>query len=134
MSLVLHRDAEFEVVTYLRAQLASRSETYVDGVTLGTRKPNPFTTPFIAVRRAGGVGDAIVLDRPRVDVQVWHDDDGQAHDLAALCRALLLSMTGSGGVIRARDFTGPTPIPDPETSSARYLFTVELAMRGVVTA
>lgn len=133
MALLVYRDAEYEVLTYLRDALAGRSEPYAAGVALGNRKANPFTPPFVAVRRSGGVSDGIVLDRPRIDVQVWHVDDGQAQDLAQLCRALLLRMTGTGGVIRARDFAGPTPIPDPETASPRYLFTVELAMRGQVT-
>lgn len=133
MALVLYRDAEFEVIDYLTDTLVGRSESYAQDVGLGTRKPNPMTVPFVAVRRSGGVSDAIVVDHPRVDVQVWHSDDANAHDLAQLLRALLLAMTGSGGVIRARDFLGPTPIPDSETSSPRYLFTVELAMRGSVT-
>lgn len=133
MALVLYRDAEFEVVDYLRTALASHSEAFVTGVVVGTRRPNPFTPPVVAVRRAGGLSDAIVIDRPRVDVQVWHTSDENAQDLAQLCRSLLLAMTGDGGVIRARDFLGPTPIPDPDTSTPRYLFTVELAMRGTVT-
>lgn len=130
MALVVYRDAEFEVLTYLRDALAGRSETYAAGVDMGNRKPAAFAPPFIAVRRSGGVSDALIIDHPRVDVQVWHTDDANAHDLAQLCRALLLAMTGTGGVIRARDFTGPIPIPDPETASPRYLFTVQLAMRG----
>lgn len=132
MALVVYRDAEFEVIDYLNDALIGRSESYVSGLELGTRKPTPFTPPFIAVRRAGGVSDAIVLDHPRVDVQVWHATDQDAQDLAQLARALLLAMPGTGGVIRARDFSGPTPIPDPETTSPRYLFTVELAMRGQI--
>jgi hypothetical protein len=131
--IVLYRDAEYEVTTYLRTALAGRSETYAQSVDVGTRKPTSFEPPVVAVRRAGGLSDSIVIDHPRVDVQVWHTDDAKAHDLTQLCRALLFRMPGSGGVIRVRDFLGPTPIPDPETSSPRYLFTVELHMRGVVT-
>jgi hypothetical protein len=132
--LVVYRDAEFEVVDYLRDALALRSEAFLTGVEIGTRKPADFDGKFVMVRRAGGVSDAITVDHPRVDVQVWHNRDQDAHDLAQLCRALLFAMPGTGGVIRVRDFLGPTPIPDPETQSPRYLFTVELAMCGIATA
>lgn len=132
--LVLYRDAEYETASYLRTALTARAESYAQSVDVGTRKPTTFTPPVVAVRRAGGLSDAITIDRPRLDVQVWHTDDAKAHDLAQLCRALLFAMPGTGGVIRVRDFLGPTPIPDPDTQSPRYLFTVELHMRGVATA
>src|SRR5690242_137953 len=114
MTFVVFKDAELVVVTYLRAALASRAESYVTGVKVGTHKPNPMTVPFIAVRRAGGTSDAVVIDRPRVDVQVWHADDGKAQDLAQMARALLLRMPlSTAGVNRVTDFLGPTPIADP---------------------
>lgn len=102
------------------------------GVTFAAAVPNPRPAgPLVTLRRSGGTESSPVTDRPRVDVQVWHSSEFQAFALAATIRAQLLGTPGRvGGISRADTFTGPTPIPDPDSSQPRVLFTVELVLRG----
>lgn len=128
--VVIYPDAELVVIDYLRSKLATRSEPFVTGVLLGNKVPSPRAARFVRVRRNGGVESAPTVDRPRIDVECWAQTDGDAADLSALCRALIRSMQNVTPVRRVDDFLGPTPIPDPESNQPRYLFTVEISMRG----
>lgn len=130
--LVVYPDAVTVALNFLRPALAARTEPEAAGVTLHARVPTPRTLPFVLVRAAGGVISTATIDRPRVDVQVWHRDEFNAAALAQLTRGLLHTMTGRGPVRGVRDFLGPTPVPDPESGNARYLLTVEMTLRGAL--
>lgn len=136
---VLYPDTVSVVTTYLQAVLdADTTHTYADGTIVRTRVPNPFPTtatpplPLVTVKRVGGP-DAIVIDRPRIDLQVWHTDEAKASDLANLVRALMLAIPGvrSGvTVYRVTTFSGPSLIWDEDRDLPRYLLTFELGVRG----
>lgn len=130
---VLYPDTVSVVTTYLQAALdADTTHTYADGAKVRTREPNPFTTPLVTVRRIGGP-DSIVIDQPRIDLQVWHTDEAKASDLTNLVRALMLAIPGirSGvTVYRVTTFSGPSLIWDQDRDLPRYLLTFELGVRG----
>lgn len=115
--LVVFADAQAAGATVLRTALASRSEPYADGVTVGTRVPgdrSPETPylPYVMVRKDGDLPHSSMANaRCTLRVTVWHADADQAHDLAMLCQGLLL--VHSGPVIRGvRASTGPIAAVD----------------------
>lgn len=111
---------------------------YLDSVltaAVHAREPDSFdvTNGLVTVRRSGGV-DSVVVDRPRIDLQVWAADLAAATDLANLVRAHMLAMPGirSGvTVYKVTTFSGPALIWDTDRNLPRYLLTFEVAVRGV---
>jgi len=131
---LLYPDTVLTVVTYLQAALdADTSHAYADGALVRTREPNPFpAVPLITVRRVGGP-DSVVIDRPRIDLQVWHTDEQDATNLANLVRALMLAFPGvrSGvTVYKVTTFSGPSLIWDTDRNLPRFLLTFEVSVRG----
>lgn len=121
---VVYPDVVSTVRAYLQAALGATP--------VRTREPNPFTAPLVTVRRVGGP-DAIVVDRPRVDIQVWHTDEGAATDLANFARAHMHAMPGVHDgvtVYSVTTFSGPALIWDEDRDLPRYLMTFEVAVRG----
>lgn len=121
-------------VAYLQAVLDADPAAFADSVDVRTREPNPWpaNNRVVTVRRSGGA-DSIVVDRARVDFQVWHDSEGEAIDLANLIRAYLLAMPGvhSGvTVYRVTTFSGPSLIWDADRNLPRFLLTFEQDARG----
>ncbi|MEU0675478.1 hypothetical protein ABZ330_21805 [Streptomyces sp. NPDC006172] len=125
---VLMPDAVAVVADYLRTRLAGRGIT----VPVGSRVPSPRPARFVRIERIGGPSDSPVTDRPRLDVHCWGADEGNAHDLMQVCRALLGAARGRHGeTTLARPATGgPQWLPDPQSGQARYAFTLDITMRG----
>lgn len=120
---ILYPDVTATVATYLNGVLTEP---------VHAREPNPFTTPLVTVRRVGGA-DSIVVDRARIDLQVWADDLAEATDLANLARAHMLAMPGVRSGVTVYDvttFSGPALIWDEVRDLPRYLLTFEVAVRG----
>lgn len=127
--LVAFGDVQSAAATVLRAALASRSEPYADGATVGTRVPgdrSPETPslPYVLVRKdSDQPHNSMANSRCTIRVTVWHEDADQAHDLAMLCQGLLL--VHSGSVIRGtRPGTGPLAATDPPSGIDLSTFTV----------
>jgi hypothetical protein len=129
-AVVVYPDVVKVALDYLRPALAARPEQVAEWTVVAAKVPNPRPTPLVVLRLAGGTSPYITLDRPRLDVQVWHGNEYNATALAQLVRGLLLAMAGVGPVRRVADFLGPTPVPDPESGASRVLFTVEINIRG----
>ena len=124
--VITYPDAVALALPYLRTALADPT------VTVAASVPSTRPAKLVYLRRAGGT-DRVhhILDRPRIDVQVWHSSEFAALALADLVRAHLLAAPGLvAGVSRASTFLGPTPIPDPESDTPRALLTVEWQVRG----
>jgi hypothetical protein len=121
-------DAVAVVADYLRSRLTARGIT----APVGSRVPSPRPARFVRVERIGGPQSSPVTDRPRLDVHCWGADEGDAHDLMQVCRALLGAARGPyGGTVLARPATGgPQYLPDRETGQSRYAFTFDVTMRG----
>lgn len=132
--VVVFPDAELVAVGYLRTALAGRPESYAQGVTVGVLVPNPRTPPFVQVRRIGGLPRWPVMDVARLDLQVWHNTSAEAQNLAQLLHGLMWAVRGQavGGttVAHVEDFAGPMDFPDPDSTTPRYLLTVEWSLRG----
>lgn len=100
-------------------------------VDAGVDIPNPRPAEYVQVTRVGGPSD-MITDRPMVTFYVWSSGWSAAHDLAALARQRLLSVTALGGmpVYRVNEIGGLARAPDPADGSPRYQFTVEYKLRG----
>jgi hypothetical protein len=120
---ILYPDVTATVASYLDDNLTAA---------VHAREPNPFVTPLVTVRRVGGA-DSVVVDRARIDLQVWADDLAAATDLANLARAYMLAMPGVRDTVTVYDvttFSGPSLIWDDDRNLPRYLLTFEVAVRG----
>lgn len=105
------RDVEGELVALLNAAI---------DVPVATRVPNPRPVAHVRVRRIGGTGRNLVQETPMVLVECWAADSVAAFDLAGDCYAVVdAALCGPG----SRP-SSPVNLPDPETESARYQFTV----------
>lgn len=86
--------------------------------------------PALLVTRIGGPTDFIGhLDGALLQVEAWAKDRGTARDLAAAALAALLALRGTfdeGVVTGASPFTGIGYLPDPPSSTPRYLFRLQL--------
>lgn len=134
-------DIQMVVVDYLTAALADRTEPYVFGVNVGTVVERPRRPVAVTVERVGGVRTLPSVDNPRVEIQVWHGTDRDAHLLALLVRALLHAMPGvvdttdgPATVTRVADFAGPFRSPDPLSDHPRVRLTVEIGVHASVPA
>jgi hypothetical protein len=111
--------------------------TYLDSVLtepVGNKVPNPRPTAFVVCDRVGGARRNLVVDDANVVVEAWAAADADAHDLAQLARAHVLSLPGQvvGGVpvYDVDELGGPGNQPDPLSGQSRYVFTVQVAVRG----
>lgn len=127
---VLFPDAALVAVEAIRAGLVERGDT----THVGTTIPSPRPAALIQAHRVGGVRATVVSDRAQIAVESWDATAEAAHDRAQLCRALLhqLADTSHNGVAvyRVGELGGPAELPDPLSDNPRYVFTVELHLRG----
>lgn len=129
--VTLYPDAELVVIDFLRTAFLSRPEGYTANVIFGNRVPEVRPYRFVKVKRNGGVSDETpTLDAPRIDIEAWAQDDADAHDIAALCHALIYTMPNRTAVRKIEPFLGLTRIEDPLSHVSRVLFTLTLRMRG----
>ncbi|SFK73049.1 hypothetical protein [Streptomyces pini] len=121
-------DAVQLVAAYLREQLAERG----DPVPVVSRVPSPRPAQFVRVERVGGTQLDRITDRPRLDIACWAPDEGAAADLVQVVRALVHAIPGWRGAAAydVVEMGGPNLSPDPESGVPRYLFAVEVALRG----
>ena len=124
--LVTYGDVEQALLDHLTARLAGHP--LAAGLQTGTQIPDS-PDVFLLVRRAGGLRERY-LDRPRLDVQVWHCTDVDAHDLADLVSGLIWQAEGVGPIRGVTDATGPVYVPDSDRGASRYLLTVTLTVKG----
>ena len=105
-----------------------RSRCRVDA---GVEIPHSRPAEFVQVTRVGGPAGNIV-DRPMVTFYIWGPSWDDAHDLGALVRRRIHSLTRLDDlpVYRVREIGGLSRAPDPVDGSPRYQFTVELRLRG----
>lgn len=119
---VVFPDVELWACAYLRTALAAHGYpgTYVSNTYDG--RPTA-----VWVRRDGGGALDQVREEPRLGVNVFHTTDQKATDLARTVAALLVAAPNGAPVVRARETSGPSPVPD--TYPRRYM-TFELTVRG----
>lgn len=92
---------------------------------------SPRPPEFVQVTRVGGTA-GMVTDRPMVTFYVWAASWSEAHNLGALVRRRIHSITRLGDVpvYKVGEVGGLSRAPDPADGAPRYQFTVELRLRG----
>ena len=115
-------NVEAALIAVVRSQCRVAASVTID---------NPRPPEFVQVNRVGGTAGQ-VTDRPMVTFFVWGATDPAAHDLAALVRRRVHSLTRLADVpvYRVGEVGGLARAPDPVDGSSRYQFTVELRLRG----
>lgn len=122
-------DAERLLVAWLKAQ--PEVAALVAGRVATELPPSP-TWPFLRLERLGGLplplGQAIHVDRARVQLEAWGTTKAQAHTLAATVQAVLHERLPGrhelGTVTAVRPDLGLVWSPDPENGRARYVLAV----------
>jgi hypothetical protein len=96
--------------------------------------------PIARVQRFGGLpAEEHVLDMARIQVDVWGNNQAEAHDQAQLARRAIhqaegyVDVTLDGYISRVADELGLQRLDDPETGRDRYLFVVQVYARSYVT-
>lgn len=130
VEVITFPDTEDLLVTYLATELPAHGDT----ATAHVQVPNPRPARFVLVPRVGGPARSFVVDEPTIGVECWASRPAQALALASLVRGLLQALPGQtvAGVpfYSYGEFTGPTNLPDPESTQARYILTVTFTVRG----
>jgi hypothetical protein len=125
-------DAQRAVRDLLRTLLASRTESYAQGVTVSTRDipgtDGTYPLPYVQVRSDGKFRDSRLDGRATIRVLAYGGDVGKSEDLAALCEALLLSASNAE-VRGSTSVSGPLPTDDPETGLPFSFFTITARLR-----
>lgn len=124
--LIAFEDAEEVAVKHLMAVLT--------GVHVSTDVPSPRPAQLVTVLRAGGTRRSLIADSPILIFQAWASNKPDAFDLVKLARAHVHAMPGSFvndvWVYRVDEVAGPGYMPDPDTNTPRYQFTVQMHLRG----
>lgn len=113
-------DIEAAFVTYLNAQLTPP---------VSTRVPNPRPASHVRVQVVGGEVTNVAMDAPRLLVECWAPTSTAAALLARQAWARIAETPGTtvAGVFVSRVRSSrPVNFPDPDTTSPRYQFTVDL--------
>lgn len=132
--ILIYPDVLQAGLTFLRTQLALRTEDYALGATAGSYLPSPKPAlPFVWSRRVGGFTTGRATDRARMDFHVYHHNEYRANALTQLVRGIMLAWPYIDSTVckGADEFSGPGPADDPLWPEAvRFYFTVEFALRA----
>lgn len=103
----------------------------VPGVRVATKVPADRPVRFIRAWRNGGSASSRVQDNPTVTVDCWAASDVDALELASRCRDAFLNNYTAMPLVRGVEETGSFySVPDPESGSSRYRFSVRLRVRA----
>lgn len=123
-------DAEAAVISILRSDssVAAFSPTRISSDAVGYQKGNL----WVQVTRQGGNIQSYVVDKPRIDINVYGPDRTTAHDLAQVVQSVLLNSRGYRGngisISDVRVETGIFRTNDLLTDSPRYIFALRLTV------
>lgn len=126
---IIFPDVELWASTFLRDQLAQRTEPYTDSVWIGNFVPQPRHDRMVVVRRDGGPRLDVFREQARLSVRVWAMNEQDATDLARMVSALMWAAPSGDPVLRVDQTTGPTPIPD-ESQQPLRLLAFDVIVRG----
>jgi len=133
--IVVFGDARSETVAALKSGLATATQPYAAGVTVGERIPSLRSAddpqlPYVLVAVDGTPGVKYpIVAYSTVRVVVWHTNPDRANDLAQLCQGVLCSSSGDR-LAHCAPATGPIPAVDPDGDIDMSWFTVTASMRG----
>ena len=128
--VIVFPDAALTITTYLRAELAARSDT----ATVGTRVPDIRPDRFIRIERLGGVRTNLVTDSALITAECWAASESAAAELGQLVRALIFAAEGTTQtgvtIYKVTEVGGLAHFPDVDTEHERYVFTAQIGLRG----
>lgn len=130
MNPIVFPDTEDLLVRFLTVELGRFGRPVPVSVAVPRTRP----TEFVLVPRQGGTRQTIVSDAPWIGVECWANTDGAALTLAQLTRGILHTLPGQ--MIDGHQFYAVNEVggvafaPDGESQQARYLFTLEIQVRG----
>lgn len=130
MEPVIFPDVEKWAVEYLDTALDARTEPYAANVYISNRKPTTRRQRMVIVRRDGGPRLDLVREVARLSVRVYGSTEKEAHDLAALVRAILGVAANDDAVLDYREQSGPMPVDDAVDGLTYRLLIVELTFIG----
>lgn len=129
--VAVYPDAEAVAVAWLRERFALLG----DPAHVGTMVPNPRPERFIRVMLAGAQTTP-PLQEAMLIFDCWDRTSPLASGLARLAQGLIGALDGVtvGGVFcyGVGYVGGPSNLPDPDTTLARYLFTSTVSLRCAV--
>ena len=129
--VIIFGDIEEALRVHLTAELPDFT---ADSVTVAVTRPNPMSTRLVLVPRLGGPKRDIVTDGATIGVECFAPTHSGALELAQLARGIIEALPGktiSGlPVYRVQEFAGPAMLPDPDSDTPRYVFTVRVEFRG----
>lgn len=135
MEVILFGDIESELVTYLQAQLAARSDTAV--VSPHGYKPSSTTARpdrLVVVTRIGGARENLVTDGAAIEFHCYDTTDVLAQGLASLIRGIVGAIEGQwlGAVYvrRTAEWAAPARMPHPASNNPRYTFAASVFIKG----
>lgn len=128
--LVIFPDPMLAVLEVLRERLPA----HVEGVTLGTKTPDPdkgepASLPYVLVRQDGAWGTYPVQETATVRLTVWAGSEARALAVVRTARALLLAYEGGAKVRSFGNLTAPMPTEDPDTGAPLGYCTVAARLR-----
>ncbi|GAA3009079.1 hypothetical protein [Microbacterium aurantiacum] len=94
------------------------------------RVPSPRPPEFYRVYGTGGDTINRVLDAPQITVDAWAEDDERARRMADDARMAFLDRRGELPLWRRVEASSPYFIPDPETETPVYRFTLRPRVRA----
>lgn len=128
--LIITGDVEGAAITYLTAGLTAQGIT----ADVSVQVPDVMPAKMVRVSLTGGSRANMVTDRPQLTVECWAGSTVDASELARVCQGLMHAAGGTSvgdiWVRKVEEVGGVQFLPDPDTNSPRYLFTVRWHVRG----
>lgn len=130
MNPIVFPDVEDLLVQFLTVELGRFGASVPVSVAVPMSRP----PEFVLVPRTGGVRQTVVTDAAMIAVEAWAQRDARALKLAQLTRGVIHTLPGQTiqghTFYRVNEVGGVALFPDPDSQQARYVFTVEVHVRG----
>jgi hypothetical protein len=124
--VIVFPDAEALAITWLTGK--------IDTVVTYTKVPDPRPDELIKVTTTGGHRLDLAYREAQLTFECWAEDNVRASEIARAAHAHMHAAAGEtvdGAYVRkVVGIGGPVNFPDPESTSARYQFTVGVHCRG----
>lgn len=120
--LVLHSALILELCTYLRTELAKRTEPYAAGTVVARTVPGVRPDRLVTLANRGGHKVNAAMRRTTIDVNLWakSSDELEADDLAALVTALL-GLMNTPVVVDVEVTMTPADLPPEDGQPRRFM-------------
>lgn len=133
VEVIAFPDAEAVGVAFLKAELATRSDT----AKVATKIPAIRPPRLVKVTRTGGLRRNLMTDSAQLTFECWDVAEAEAAALSRVVRAIIhaapqLSLPLGAQCSRVQEVGGPVSFPDPDTALPRYQFTASLDFRGSI--